>query len=836
MATSAISELLQRLRGTAVPGDGAGTTDGELLERFVTARDQAAFAALVQRHAPMVWGVCRRLLPRHHDAEDAFQATFLVLVRKAASVVPRALVANWLYGVAHRTALNARAAAAGRGMRERQVTPMPEPAEREQHLWRDLQPLLDEELSRLPTKYRVVLVLCDLEGKTRKDAAHQLGVPEGTLSGRLSRGRALLARRLARHGVAVSGGILAAVLSENLLSAGTVPTVVMGRVIHTASLLAAGHAVTGVVPAKVAALTEGVIRTMLLMKLRITGTLLILAAASLGAAGLIYHTRASEPAQASFEAAPGQADERPTAGKAPRPEATRVATGRGQKKLNFTIGKETTYISGPLASDGAIDYETALNERIGKGVTPESNANVLLWQALAPRPKHTRMPPGFFDWLKAPEPPERGACFIELPWYAQEVFKLGGEQLDELLKQRGRAAQRPWVAKDYPQVAAWLKANERPLATVLAATERPNYYNPLVSRKEGDEGWYGLLGAPLPAAVECYREVAPALAARALLRAGDGRFDEAWRDLLACHRLGRLLARGADHDELVLGLYITEVAAAAEVALLERANPTAQQAQAWLRDLERLPPAPRVADKVDLGLRFKFLNAVMMVRRGPIRTLRLLEYLSTGRLLPFTGAPEPPDSALNSLDCDSILRAGNRWYDRVVAALRLQDRAEREKAFAQLEEELQALKQDAGSLATVRDTLGGGGEYSVEVSKKLAVVVIDSFMPAIRHVKRVADRIEQVERNLHLAFALAAYRAEHGRYPEKLSALAPRYLAAVPTDLFSGQTLLYRPSDKGYLLYSVGANGVDEEGRGADDTPRGDDLVIRVPLPELKRD
>src|SRR5437867_233685 len=172
MASSRTSEVFQRLRG-------AGLTDGQLLADYLGRRDESALAVLVRRHGPMVWGVCRRILRHHHDAEDAFQATFLVLVRKAASVLPRGLLANWLYGVARQTALKARATVATREGRERQMTTMPEPAGREQDLWCDLQPLLDEELSRLPDKYRAVLVLCDLEGKTRKEAARQLRVPEG---------------------------------------------------------------------------------------------------------------------------------------------------------------------------------------------------------------------------------------------------------------------------------------------------------------------------------------------------------------------------------------------------------------------------------------------------------------------------------------------------------------------------------------------------------------------------------------------------------------------------------------------------------------------------------
>src|SRR5437763_2284216 len=179
MATGHVIGVIQHLRRAMLLRDGAGLTDGQLLEDYLSRRDEAALAALVQRHGPMVWGVCRRVLFNHHDAEDAFQATFLVLVRKAASIASRELLANWLYGVAHQTALKARATAAKRKGRERQVTDMPEPAVTQHDPWRDVQPVLDEELSRLPDKYRGVLVLCDLEGKTRKEAAQQLGCPDG---------------------------------------------------------------------------------------------------------------------------------------------------------------------------------------------------------------------------------------------------------------------------------------------------------------------------------------------------------------------------------------------------------------------------------------------------------------------------------------------------------------------------------------------------------------------------------------------------------------------------------------------------------------------------------
>jgi RNA polymerase sigma factor (sigma-70 family) len=294
MATRQISEVIQHFRRTVLLADGAGLTDGQLLEDYISRRDEASLAALVRRHGPMVWGVCRRVLCNYHDAEDAFQATFLVLVRKGASIASRELLANWLYGVAHQTALKARATTAKRRTRERQVTAMPEPAVAEQDLWRDLQPLLDEELIRLPDKYRAVIVLCDLEGKTRKEAARQLGVPEGTVAGRLARARTMLAKRLTQRGVALSGGVLAAVLSHKAASAG-VPTSVAYSTIKAAGLLAAGQAAaTALISAKVAALTEGVLKAMLMSNLKVV--MMVLVIAVIAVVGIGGHWLAHSPA------------------------------------------------------------------------------------------------------------------------------------------------------------------------------------------------------------------------------------------------------------------------------------------------------------------------------------------------------------------------------------------------------------------------------------------------------------------------------------------------------------------------------------------------------------
>jgi RNA polymerase sigma factor (sigma-70 family) len=276
MATG-LKQVLEQLQQ-----GGGGLTDGQLLGRFIATRDETSFAALVRRHGPMVLGVCCRVLHDFHDAEDAFQATFLVLARRAASVAKRESVGCWLYGTAYRTAMEARTMSARRRARERPVQDMPHPAviPAEAQDWR---PLLDRELSLLPEKYRSAIVLCDLEGRTRRDAARLLKIPEGTLSSRLASGRQMLAKRLARCGVALSGGALAVALSQRASAAVTAGLVNLTA--KAAALVAAGQ--VAAVSTTALLLMKGVMKAMLVKKLRlVVGAVLVVG--TLGVVGIGY--------------------------------------------------------------------------------------------------------------------------------------------------------------------------------------------------------------------------------------------------------------------------------------------------------------------------------------------------------------------------------------------------------------------------------------------------------------------------------------------------------------------------------------------------------------------
>jgi RNA polymerase sigma factor (sigma-70 family) len=269
----------------AVQPKGSDLTDGQLMRHYVSSGDNAAFGILVGRHGPMVLAVCRRILRHAEDAEDAFQAAFLVLARKGNRVAGRQTIGGWLHGVAYHVALDVRRRGARRKAKEQQVEDMPHPLvtpEEDQH---ELLAVLDRELNRLPEKYRLPVVLCELEGRSRKEAARQLDLPEGTLSSRLGRARKMLARRMAAHGPAVTGASLTALFASEAGAA-----CVTGPLVAS-TIRAAG----GVVSAGVVALAEGVLKAMLLTKIKAAALVLLLAASvGVGSVTLTYRAMAAE--------------------------------------------------------------------------------------------------------------------------------------------------------------------------------------------------------------------------------------------------------------------------------------------------------------------------------------------------------------------------------------------------------------------------------------------------------------------------------------------------------------------------------------------------------------
>jgi RNA polymerase sigma factor (sigma-70 family) len=251
-------------------GTTSQLSDAELLETFVASPGEtaeAAFAALVERHGKMVMGVCRRVLGNHDAAEDAFQATFLVLARKAGSIARREQLANWLYGVALRAAAEARGRAMRQKARERRYSAMVTVETPDSSVLSEIRSVLDEELARLPERYRTAIVLCELEGLSRRHAARKLGICEGTLSTWLARGKIQLRDRLTRRGLTLSALVLGAVLTQDAAAVVVRPALVEST-IQLATQLSSGFSLAGIVSTPVATLTEGVLKAMLFAKLK----------------------------------------------------------------------------------------------------------------------------------------------------------------------------------------------------------------------------------------------------------------------------------------------------------------------------------------------------------------------------------------------------------------------------------------------------------------------------------------------------------------------------------------------------------------------------------------
>jgi hypothetical protein len=310
-----------------------------------------------------------------------------------------------------------------------------------------------------------------------------------------------------------------------------------------------------------------------------------------------------------------------------------------------------------------------------------------------------------------------------------------------------------------------------------------------------------------------------------MLRLREGKADEAWADILACHRLGRLVGRGATLIEGLVGVAICQIAANATLAYLDSADLTAGQARACAKDLRSLPAFAPTAEKIEVMERMAGLDALQMVRRGGPAAL--------ANLLDDSSFVVPDQKALDAVDWATVMQTMNGGYDRLVVAMKVRDRAARAKAFEKVEADFLAAKKevaDEKKLKKLSDAKDGKA-----IGKAFGGLLMSLLSPALQKVQLAHERGEQVAANLQVAFALAAYKADKGNYPAKLADLAPKYLQEVPGDLFSGKALIYKPSGKGYLLYSVGANGKDDGGKTYGDEEPGDDLPVKMPLPELKK-
>ena len=498
-------------------------------------------------------------------------------------------------------------------------------------------------------------------------------------------------------------------------------------------------------------------------------------------------------------------------------------------RVAITISEETTRIVSPLRPDGYPDYIAALNEHYSRGVTPENNAAVLLRQAMGPGEIPEELRDRYFELLGMAPLPEQGDYFVPFYEYVADRDDLKRKRLAE--RQFDQALEAPWSKEQYPVVADWLAANEKPLGLIVEATTRPRYYSPLVAEEDS------LLVFVFSPAIFEVRSAGRALAARAMLCMHEGKTGEAWHDLLAYHRLARLTAQGPTLVDGLVGVALEGHARRADAVMAHFGTLTAEQARACQADLCTLPEMTTCVDKIDMAERWMFLDTVSYsAREGP----HVLQELDG------TGGSDKPTVRKTLLkwltnmavDWDVALRMGNSWYDRLVRGAHAPVGRVRSEMLDEIEEEMRAMRakvKDPESIA--KDLLSGKSPRAV-ASERMGQAFLGLFLPGIRSVLDVEDRNATQARLTDVVFTLAAYRADHGSYPAELAELGPQYLVEMPKDPFTGEDFRYRRRGTGYLLYSVGPNGKDDDGRNRrfDNVPakrqddyEGDDIAIHMP-------
>jgi hypothetical protein len=536
----------------------------------------------------------------------------------------------------------------------------------------------------------------------------------------------------------------------------------------------------------------------------------------------------------------------------------------------IAVSPQTTRISEPLGPDGLPDYEKYLINLSRDGVTPENNAMALLWPALFPAdvdPEHfaaITMELGLeeipiadnaLQRLHSENNRGRVAALLReraglapdgqamLSGSPQEPISIDANSppVEEVLNQ---SMKRPWSSELLPPLAEWARKNKTPLDRIVEASKRPRFYAPSPNMIDNKRNLLIEMLLPLS---QSMRETGRALSARAMWHIAEGRPEEAWQDVLAIHRLSHLFTQGNTLVEQLIALGTSSSACEATVTLLDSGKLTAEQARTVQRDLAALPDFSAMARSLDMTERAAALDAFIRVGTG-----------GGGRMFTAISGVQDDDFGnevfnVVSVDWNLVLRETNRWYDRLVAAAKLPDYADRMAALQRIEADMQLLVAES----RMPSNWAAGVVSRQQRSRLVSSIMLGIFLPAINAAVASEDRGNAALELTRLAAALAVYRAEHGAYPDKLDELVPSVLERLPVDLYNARPFVYQREGDGYLLHSVGGNGtddmgsnerlrilkgspvdelVDTEAQSLDSTiPNGaDDMSIRVPRPAFK--
>ncbi|MGL6076243.1 MAG: hypothetical protein ACRC8S_18975 [Fimbriiglobus sp.] len=465
----------------------------------------------------------------------------------------------------------------------------------------------------------------------------------------------------------------------------------------------------------------------------------------------------------------------------------------------FQIREDITFITGPVDADGFLDFEVALHDRLK--VPPQENANVLLWQAIGPRPDGTALHPDYWAALGVPEPPLTGPYFTGLATWKNDgrILTVASK---EMLNLESRAYFGRWYIEDEATITLWLKSQTAPLELVRQASLKPRYYNPVIARNP-TSGQKEPLGGRLLPNVKTLRSIASALSVRARLSIMAGDFESAWTDAMTLQRLTALMSHSESLIEkaFVLAMHVTACHIMAEV--LDAAPWSEAELRARQLEWESISPWRPIVDNIHVSQRMMALSLLEWIRRD--RKFDENEWLGPkGTRRIFT---------TKEIDWNITYRDTNAVYDKITEISKLQDAKKREVEFQALMKEVDSAagqNQPGNAVARFLDRTFPPAIDAKSLAGKLATVT----MPGLDRFMTDSDGREMMTDMVRTSFALARYRRVLGQYPMTLSDLKPKFIEKMPIDIHTGQDLVYTLTEKGYRLYSLGDKKVDQGGPG----------------------
>ena len=503
------------------------------------------------------------------------------------------------------------------------------------------------------------------------------------------------------------------------------------------------------------------------------------------------------------------------------------------KPIPVTIGKETTFINGPLRPDGYPDYVEALRRHARRGVTIENNAAVLLAQTLGSASIGEEFREAYFAELGIKEPPLEGVYFIRFREFAEQhdVETNSDEFFDSVVA----ASTRPWSPADYPLIDQWLKSIDEPLRKIATASERSHLYFPIVSAS-ADPDLQKLLSRPILQLAQIVR----ALEIRAMLRLGTGQLEQAQVDVQVMYRLEYLMQESPDLLTRLVGSSFRSNTTNVLVAYTHHGQPTAQQAKALWRHLERLPVPKDLEGVIDVRLRYELLDGICKsMREGPQDAIAMLRKFELDdeadqllESLPKTQQDADAELLVANVIVEELLTAvGKPTFAKQNASLKELRQAGKGGLFDKMMRKVLPVFEIIDGLS--EDAEDAEEEEVTEEPPSLAEEWLGMNAVLVMSLQEKLAKATTQHEQVRVALALAAYRHDQQRYPKDLDALVPKYIEKLPVDVYHELPLVYRREREGYLLYSFGPDGEDNDGGDVEDSYSYDDVTICVPLPEL---